>query len=240
MLKVKLLGVPKDRARMTVLASQLTNMSFVCEVETRGNRSRRRDFSENDPPNCVYIVCWTAHSISQEGSKVQQLAISLKEQNRYVGVILDDVSPPESVSEAQDVRLIGWDSPVAAESLSPLLNLLNELLDRRSTEERGAIARIIPSLKGIAVAVGRIQARLKAIGFVSVITLALGLFGLYSNWIGSQDSICQATGVKRLCQTWGLGHLPSEADEATWRKISSGNLCGPFEQYLESNGPSAP
>jgi hypothetical protein len=235
--RVRLLGTPNDREELERLARRLAEHGIEADPDLRGPRSTRPLKFEPDKEGQAvrYAVCWTIAALGEDGKRIRECAIELKVRNAYLGLLLDDVSPPDEVQGADDVKLVGW---LSAKEDSAGIEALRSRLEAAG-KIPGPQAGLAVALAQIAGSLRRISRRLKAVGIVGMLTFAVGVFGVYSNWIGSQDSLCRQPGIGRLCRSIGAGHLPSDAEQSEWNRIARGSSCEAIESYLRRYGHDA-
>jgi hypothetical protein len=252
MISLRLIGIVADQPRLDRLAASLVAHGYACEIDVGDAPPATVVEPPSGDPNApiaesvaaVDIICWTRASVGDAGAALKVRAISLKAGNDYLGLLLDDVEVPAEVISAQDVRLIGWKSPESG--LSPLI----KALDARINTENGRsglgavglaalgtmMAATLASLRTVADALGGLRKKVNLGLAVSLGTFALGAFGFFANFVGTQEAICSTSALKPICRSLDLGNLPTVAEEKAWQTAKRGSECGAFEDIYGGGG----
>lgn len=260
MTDIVLNGLAADRDRMLRLCSAVAKLGYQCRVELWGDvsgiaskTSCEETYNEAEAPALVEIICWTTASVGTEGNTLQSHAVILKEEQRYLGLLLDEVSPPSAVTGAQDISLHDWDAATDAAALEPLHAALAEKfsshLDNR--DERSATSLLLAQLKlfnwlslkaqmkALARRVRRMHALLKAVGVLGTLTFMLAAFGFLGGVEGNAKNICRFGWVASACRALDIGDLPSQSELADWARAERGSSCEAIEQYRRLYGAQA-
>lgn len=231
---LRLIGIAVDRERLARLAGKLELAGYSCALDLGEGEA---DLSLSEPAS-FNIICWTSNSVGPAGVTLQQRAAEVKEQNAYLGLLLDKVMPPESVRAAQDIDMAGWDETNQQAKLGPLLDALRERIDAgpRSVVDR----LLLVPLRSVFQAIVRIERRLASVQKLAILSLLFAAFSLFSNIWGTQDVVCSVGLLKGPCRMFNLGNLPSDQEQTEWAMAWQGTDCKAFEAYLQKYGPTAP
>ncbi len=235
------MGIPADRDKLQELAQFLSGHDLHCELDFRGPRSRRALEIDAAQPEggaaLAYALCWTVASIGSEGRRIQECAIELKARNAYVGLLLDDVVPPEEVRSADEVNLVARAGRGDGAAVTAAIEALKSRVGVRSAAagRPSPLMRLVEQLAG---AMRKMGNRVRTIGIITLATFLVAVFGIYANWIGSQDEICKRSLMQGFCRSIGAGHLPSSLEQSDWNAIVRGSSCEAFERHLVQYGPN--
>lgn len=256
MSRLRLIGIASDQARLERLAQTLCAASYLCDIDVGTPQSDQSDAPDADaspqepPARIIDIICWTNASVGPEGAELQERAVSLKESNDYLGLLLDDVTVPEAVTSAQDVRLIGWDVPDDQQRLAPLIEALKERIEGRAAQApavAATLATIASALRAsfrmlgeMRAALSIIKGRLKALGILGVLGFLAATFSFFfGDVFGASEKICSIRTFKSICRDRGWGNVPSLAQEAEWEAAKRGSNCRAFAEIAARGGPLA-
>jgi hypothetical protein len=238
---LRLHGVEKDRDRLSRLAQKLEKSGLDCRIvlwrADRQVKSREaEDVPLDDAVGVQETICWTRRSIAPAEKAFWAFAITCKEQGTYLGLLLDEVLPPEPVTGSQDVRLTDWN---ASDDLSGLKPLLDALTKRRSDRTGWTFGDVTVILDTIAAQIRKIRAHLNRFYLLAIGGSILAVFAFLGSFSGNVTGICQLWGFNSICGWLGAGGVATDAETIAWKKIEKSEDCAVFERYLAENGNDA-
>lgn len=252
MSRLRLIGIASDQARLGRLAQTLCAASYRCDIDigtpqsAQGAAPGDGASPEEPPARIIDIICWTQASVGPEGAELQERAVTLKESNDYLGLLLDDVMVPEAVTSAQDVRLIGWDLPDDQQRLAPLIEALKQRIEGRAAQAPalaaigGALRATLRMLGEMRAALSIIKGRLRALGILGVLGFLAATFSFFfGDVFGASEKICSIGTFKSICRDHGWGHVPTLAQEREWAAAKNGSSCQAFADIHARGGPYA-
>ena len=253
-------GLTADRDRMERLCRAVGQLGYACRLMLWSDTGVVAPQSECEEagggpnaPTAVEIICWTKLSIGAEGKLLQEHAVALKEEQRYLGLLLDEISPPAAVTGAQDISLHDWEAAADAAALAPLREALAEKLNRSSDNgaQRSAVMLLFAQIRALnwegikaqivalTERIRRMHASIKALGVLGVLTFSLAAFGFFGGFKQNTENVCRYGWVEGMCRTLDIGNLPSQEELDEWARIEPGSSCEAFDHYLMQYGAEA-
>lgn len=242
-LHLRLHGVERDRQRLKRLSARLLGLGLSNSVtlwrtdrEVR-SRAPAPPAEGNGKAAVQDAFCWTRNGVCANERSFHAFAVECKERGSYLGLILDDLTPPAVVTGAEDVKLVGWDGEEGRDAVMRLMDFLRTrqegLEASRATGLSGGIERILAAIMQV---YGRLR-RVYLISFLSFLIAAFTFLGSWqSNWAGA----CQLWGIHNLCGWFGWGSVATAAETREWKAIEKTSECAVLQQYLDRRGHSAP
>lgn len=235
-------GVEDDRARLKRLAKRLRRLGIDCsltlwrldrKVQPRGGSPEHEAPSEAGAQN---TICWTRRSIDLHQQALHGFAIACKTQGSYLGLILDDVTPPQTVTGAEDIKLVGWDWAEGGRTVAPLL----DFLQIRRRYQGGMLSGLTRGIGRVWSAMVDIYDRLERVYVISIISLLIATFGFLGGLIGNTTGMCMLPGIRSGCAWAGIGSAPTDAQTAEWKRIETTKDCKILEAYRDRIGQDGP
>jgi len=235
-------GVEDDRARLKRLVKRLRRLGINCsltlwrldrKVQPRGGSPDHEAPSETGAQS---TICWTRRSIAPHQQALQGFAVACKTQGSYLGLILDDVMPPQTVTGAEDIKLVGWDWAEGGRTVAPLL----DFLQIRRRYQAGMVSGLARSIGRVWSGMIDIYDRLERVYIISIISLLTATFGFLGGLIGNTAGMCQLPGIRSGCAWTGMGLAPTDGQTAEWKRIETTKDCKILEAYRDRIGPDSP
>jgi hypothetical protein len=209
----------EDEARVAPIVEGLraSGLSVWWDRDISGGESWRQAISEHlEAARCV-IVVWSETSVGPLGELVQEEAARAKARGVLVPVRIDRITEPLGFGEIQSLNLVGWRG------------------NRRNLRFRNLVAAAKAVVAGgprpRPMTPGRL-ARLMAV-WVSGLGVAATLLGFAADLAGLQEPLCTIPGIHGVCASWGLGGVPTKAEQILWAQRAPGD-CVDLRAYLAS------
>lgn len=193
----------EDRGRVQPLAAALLTAGFTVwwdrDLEA-GEGWRARMEHELGEARCV-IVAWSKTSVGADAEFVHDEAQRASERGVLLPVMLDKIKPPLGFGGRQTIDLTGWSG---------------DLSDPRFLSIRAA-AEVLVAGGASREAVAR-STRLRTMAFAAtVFAVFSSALGFAVNLASVQEPACRVSVVRAcLCRPFGLGGVPTKAEEDTY------------------------
>lgn len=208
----------EDEARVAPIASGLTSAGLSVWWDRAipgGDRWRQTIGDQLESASCV-IVVWSSRSIGAGGDFVQDEAARAKARGVLLPILIDNVNPPLGFGEVQALDLVGWRGQTDDRRFQNVLRAARAVV---SGERRPAPQLSDPRL------------RLATVVTASVIVMGAAL-GFAGDIAGIQTGVCRIPGLRSRCAAFGLGGVPTPAEEALWASRPPGD-CIVLRAYVE-------
>ena len=206
----------EDEARVAPIVEglQAAGLSVWWDREISGGETWRQSISEQLAAARCVIVVWSEISVGPLGEFVQDEAGRAKARGVLIPVRIDRISEPLGFGEVQSLDLVDWHGNVRD------LRFQNLVAAVKAVVAGGPRPRPMTP--------GR-RARLLA-AWVSGLGVAATVLGFATNLVGLQKPLCKIPGVHAMCASWGLGGVPTKAEEILWTQRVAG--CEGLRTYL--------
>jgi hypothetical protein len=205
----------KERVAPLVKGLKAAGLSVWWDGDLAAGEHRQQSIAaELAVARCVVVV-WTTASVGPAGEVVQDVAARAKARGILLPVRLDRVTEPLGFGQIQSLDLVRW----------------NGRPRNRRFQEVAAAARTIVSGKTLPPGqrTGRLLRRLA--GGTIFVTVFLALLSFFSDVQSILAPVCRVAGVRTVCSRWGLGGVPTPAEETAWVARVPGD-CTALRAYL--------
>jgi hypothetical protein len=208
----------EDEARVAPIVDGLkgAGLSVWWDREIPGGGPWRQSISEQLAAARCVIVAWSEISVSPLGEFVQDEAGRAKARGVLIPVRIDQISEPLGFGEVQSLDLVDWHGNVRDLRFQNLVAAVKAVVAGRP--------RPRPMTPGR-------RARLLT-AWVSGLGVAATVLGFATNLVGLQKPLCKIPGVHAVCASWGLGGVPTTAEEILWTQRVPGD-CKVLQTYLD-------
>jgi hypothetical protein len=208
-------SLKEEEARVAPLVEGLraAGLAVWWDGDLAGGEHRHTIASELEAARCVLVV-WTTASVGPAGALVQDVADQAKERGILLPVLLDPVTQPLGFRQIQPLDLVRWNGRPRHGRFKKLVAAVRAIVGRHQ--------RVPPRE-------GRRFLRWLA-GAVSLAVL-LNMLSFFSDAHEILSPVCQVPGVRAACARWGLGGVPTPAEEAAWAARKPGD-CAALREHL--------
>src|SRR5215203_1385160 len=159
------------------------------------------------------LSVWWEHDLPVGQARRQSISEQLEAaRGVIIPVRIDRVTEPLGFGEIQSLDLVGWRG------------------NRRTRRFRNLVAAAKAVVAGgprpRPMTPGRLAAWVGGLGVAAV-----AILGFASDLAGLQTPLCKIPGVHAACASWGLGGVPTEAEEVLWTHRVAGD-CEGLRTYL--------
>ena len=179
-----------------------------------GGEHRHRIASELEAARCVVAV-WTTTSVGPAGALVQDVADQAQKRSILLPVLLDPVTQPLGFRQIQPLDLVRWNG-------RPRHGRFKKLV--------AAVRAIVGGHQRVPPRVGRRLLR-RVAGAAISLAILLPVLSFFSDLHELLAPVCQVAGVRAACASWGLGGVPTPAEEKAWAALEPGD-CSALRAHL--------
>jgi len=207
----------EDEVRVAPIVEGLrrAGLSVWWDRDLAGGQAWRQSISEQLATARCVLVVWSKTSVGPQGEFIHDEAGRANARGVLVPVRIDRVTEPIGFGEIQSLELVDWRG------------------NFRDLRFRNLVAAIKAVIAGgprpRPMTPGR-RARLLA-AWGGGLGVAATILGAATNLAGLQKPLCKVPGLHAVCAAWGLGGLPTKAEERVWNQRAAGDCAG-LRAYL--------
>jgi hypothetical protein len=207
-------SMPEDEPRVAPLVAGLraANFSVWCEAELAGGEHRPSSLAAELAATQCVVVVWTAAAVGTTGALVQDIAARARERGVLLPVRLDRVDPPLGFGQVRTLDLAGWNGKPRHKRFKALV---------AAVRARFAGAPLPPPAR----------TRLRWLAGVVSLPVLLALLSFVSDLQAVSKPACRLPGIRTVCARWGLGGVPTPAEEAAWTARPPGD-CAALRAHI--------
>lgn len=206
----------KEEARIAPLVEGLraAGLSVWWDGDLAGGEHReQRIASELTAARCVVVV-WTTASVGPAGALVQDVADQAKERGILLPVLFDQVTQPLGFRQIQPLDLVRWNGRPRHGRFKKLVAAARAIIAGNQKAQPRAERRFLRWLAG-----------------AFSVAVLLPMLSFFSDIHEILAPVCQVPGVRAACAHWGLGGVPTPAEEAAWTARKPGD-CSALREHL--------
>lgn len=179
-----------------------------------GEHRQQRIASELEAARCVVVV-WSAASVGPAGELVQDVAARAKTRGILLPVRLDRVAEPLGFGQIRSLDLSRWNGKPRNRRFKEVVAAARAIVAGHPRSQPRVEPRLLRRLAGVTISLALL---LPALSFVSDLHEIL-------------EPVCQVAGIRAVCARWGLGGVPTPAEEAAWAARKPGD-CSALGEHL--------
>jgi hypothetical protein len=213
---VLVVSLSEEGSRVAPLVAGLraAGLSVWWDGDLAGGAHRQQTIaSELEAARCVVVV-WTTASVGPAGELVQDVAARAKARGILLPVRLDPVTEPLGFGQIRSLDLVRWNGRPRNRRFKEVVAAARAIVSGNLRPQPWAERRLLRWLAG---------------AMVSLPLLAL--LGFFSDLLGILGPICRVPGVHGICAHWGLGGVPTPAEEEAWTARKPGD-CSALREHL--------
>jgi hypothetical protein len=179
-----------------------------------GEHRQQKITSELAAARCVVVV-WTTASVGPAGELVQDVASRAKERGILLPVRLDRVTEPLGFGQIRSLDLTRWNGRPRNRRFKEVVAAARAIVAGNLRPRPATEHRLLRRLAGITVS----------------LAILLPLLSFFSDVHEILAPACQVVGVRAVCARWGIGGVPTPAEEMAWAARKEGD-CSALRAYL--------